>query len=485
MKKVDAINSNRRIILGSIGVAAGLGITRAGDWFGGGASGLSFSELFQVFEQSLSPIQREYTFLASDHPARQVSLTQVVHTGPHIGTLFDNYQIGLIREMYQQMLSAQGKSWLQNTINLEGRFAGSIFKIYSDDIRGATAQNSQVVINGGHYLLRSTDLKSSGYALGGPVSYGQQLGDHKYQVEGNAYKAHGDALNQFHQALNEQEKLSAYQAVPPYELQLQIQGADGIFPGVRIGDVSGAAKELAQDMFATVFSGFTSAQQKEAREAIDANGGIESLHVAMYSDFSFYDDGERYGELKPEQRNARPLPYVQVWRIEGPAMVIHFQGYPHVHAYMNIVRDPSKIAIGEALTHTKASLGLSEVGRLINAVLKQRTEAPLAFYPNSLLGRVSPGTVSTGSIYTLDPFANKIVIADIEFEAMSAELRNSLDMQGTKPVKGARYRVATIDYMLMRKDLFGIPEQVTYTDEILRDQLISFVTDKDLGDIIG
>ncbi len=478
------MNIKRRAILAGIGAAAGLAITRSGGWTVNDASSASFDELLATLVRSLSSTQREYTLLSGDHPARQVTLTEAVHKGPHIGTLYNRYQTDLIREIYSRMLSEQGQRWMQNTISLEGRFEGSILKIYTNDFDRISAANSQLVINGGHYMLRSQGLRD-GYALGGPISYGQQRGNNQYQVKGNAFKAHGDALNQFYQALSEKEQGLAYQVSPPSELQLQIQGTNGVFPGLRLGDVSGAAKEVAHDMLTTLFSGFTAAQQRDAFDAISLNGGIESLHVALYRDFTFYEDGTRYSDLSREQRRSRIAPYVQVWRIEGPAFVVHFQGYPHVHAYMNIVKDPTKIAIGEALTQTLEPIGQAQVKKLIGSMLKERTKAPLAFYPDILVGKISPGTVSSGSIYTLDPFANEIIIAEIAYEAMSSELRDSLTLQGVKPREGQRYRVATIDYMLRREDLFGVAERVTYTREIVRDSLIEFVTDKDIGGSFG
>ena len=468
----------RRAILGGIGGAAGLAITGAGSW---DHAGVGFSELYNALVRSLSPTQKQYTFLPSDHPARQITLTQAVHQGPHIGTLYNSYQTDLIRKIYQHLLSLQGQHWMRNTISLEGRFEASNFKIYSNDPERLTIENSQVVINGGHYMLRSKDLAGSGYALGGPISYGQQLGDKQYKVEGNAFKAHGDALDQFHRALSKRERLTAYENSPPYELLLQIQGNDGVFSGIRIGAVSDSAQEVAQDTINTLLSGFTAEQRSEAWSAIDDNGGIESLYVTMFRDFSFYAKGVRYTDLDQAQRNSRDVPYAQVWRIEGPAFVMHFQGYPHVHAYLNIVRDPSKIAIGEALTETPRPLSQTQVKNLIVSMLKERSNQSLAFYPDSLLGRLSPGVVSSGSVYTLDPFANEIVIAEISTETMSNELLNSLRQQGVNPLSGKRYRVATIDYMLARKELFGVPEQVVYTQKIVRDQLVEFFTDKDLG----
>jgi len=54
-----------------------------------------------------------------------------------------------------------------------------------------------------------TRLGDSPYAFGGPISYGQQIGNNKFMVEGNAFKAHGDAINAVHAALDESERKKA------------------------------------------------------------------------------------------------------------------------------------------------------------------------------------------------------------------------------------------------------------------------------------
>ena len=476
-----ATKLDRRAFIAGAGVISGLAITRGDRWFDDQVSQASLSELFNAFNSSLSMAQREHTFLTGDHPTRQVTLTEAVHSGdPHIGTLFDGQQRHLIKAMYAKMLSDQGRHWLQNTISLEGRFDGSILKIYSQDASRASLVNSQIVINGGHYMVRSDDLFDSAYALGGPISYGQQIGDHQYQVQGNAYKAHGDALNAFHQALSSSERNIAYQTSPPNELLIQVQGVDANPPGIRLSHVSDSAKEVAREMLDTVFNGFTPGQQRQAWSAIEDNGGIDALSVAMYSDFGFYQDGKKYSDLSRDQRASRGLPYIQVWRIEGPSLVIHFKGYPHVHAYMNIVKNPSRTAIGEVLTKTQKPLDQTATHRLIQSTMQSRTGQSLIYFPEMLLGRVSPGEVSTGSLYTLDPYGNDIVVADIRTEGMSSSLAKELTQQGISPVAGQSYQVATVEYMLRRPDVFGTPENVVSGFGTVRNALIEFVRDADL-----
>lgn len=484
-EKIEIGISSRRAFLAGVGAVAGLAMARTDSWFGSTVSDLSFESAFLTFEQSLSSIQREHTFLSIDDPMRQITKTEAVHTGPHIGTLYNHHQIALIRQMYSKMVSDQGRDWLHNTISLEGRFEGSTFKIYSDLSRQASLNNSQVVINGGHYLLRSDDVQRSGYALGGPVSYGQQLGDRQYKVQGNAFKAHGDAVDQFHQSLNAEQCLRAYQIEPPQELVTQVQGPDAVYPGLRIGDVSGASKEIARDMITTLLAGYSGPQGREAWSVIEDNGGLDSLHLALYSDFGFYADGTRYNDLDNKERASKGRPYIQVWRIEGPASVMHFKGYPHVHAYMNFVKDPSKIAIGETLSHTQEVIGIEGVRKMMNSVLKQKTGQEFAYYPDLVQGRLSPGIISTGSIYTLDPFNNRMVVAEVLPQAMSDDLKLSLTQQGAELKPGQPYKVATIDYSLVRADLFGEVERIEYSNQTMRSALVDFVRGKQPRDFLA
>ena len=56
-------------------------------------------------------------------------------------------------------------------------------------------------------------------------------------------------------------------------------------------------------------------------EVIKAGGGMEKLQIAFYQS----------GDLDSDK-------VWDIWRLEGPTVVCHFRGAPHVHAYINISR---------------------------------------------------------------------------------------------------------------------------------------------------
>ena len=482
MGNKNTLDMGRRALLGGLGACAGLLIASDGlpSWLAGSRlDGLSYNETLNLLDASLTPAQRDLVVLPWNDPSRQLTNTIAIYKGPHIGTLFDVRQVALIRQLYKTMLSKQGHDWFRNTTALEGKFEGSIFRLYSDAGAGSLANSDKTIsmINGGHYMLRHGESLSSdnSYVFGGPISYGQQLGNNAFKVEGNAFKAHGDAVNDFHSSLSASERAQAYQLLPPMELITQIQGPGGKFPGLRLGDSSVPAQELAQEMLATIFASYPVAKQREVFSAIEENGGLESLHIALYQDYSFYQDGMRLADLSAEQRALRDHPYTQVWRIEGPACVIHFQGYPHVHAYINVVRDPARVAIGEVLINEQSGIRGEAVRDALQAALRYQTGEPLAYFPMPPAGILPPGPVSTGSLYALDPFDNHAVVLEIDESAMTEKLKKSLLAQGVQLGSAKRFRLAAPSYLLEdSRDLGGV-ERVVFDGGSIRDSLIELV----------
>ena len=477
----------RRAFLTSVGASAGLllsgGVRGVPAWLGGTPPDeLDYLDALRRLDQSLSPAQRAAIVLPWDHPSRQITNTFVIHRGPHLGTLLDHSQISLVRRLYQTMLSPQGRERLHYTTTLEGRLEGSVLAIYSDAAPGELANDgglgrTQSMLTGGHYMLRQGGREESAYAFGGPISYGQQLGDGVFKVEGNAFKPHGDAANAFYAALEPDLREIAMLPSPPHELMVQIQGegAGMPLPGLRVGNANGAAREGMRDWLAEIFASYAPDAVSDAFAAIDAHGGIGALHVSFFEEYAFYADGARLLDLSAAERVERGLPYCQVWRIEGPACVLHFQGYPHVHAYINVVRDPARQSVGETLAHSKHGMRPEAVREMMLEVLRRETGETIAHYPLKPLGRIPAGVVTTGSVNSLDPFRDRVVVAEVRAEAMADDLRKSLEAQGVEIEAGRSYRIATIEYMLLAQDQFGVSERSELSGALVSDLVTDYL----------
>lgn len=477
---------SRRTLLASFGVGTGVLLTNGGlpSWrTKSNIHDLSFREALSLLDLSLSPEQRSIVVLPWNDPSRQITNTVAIHKGPHIATLFDPYQVRLLRQLYRTMLSSQGRSWFRNTTSLEGKFEGSSFRLYSDAAAGELAASNKTIamINGGHYMLRHGHRLASdeAYVFGGPIAYGQQLGNNVFRAQGNAFKAHGDAVNEFYAVLGTSERRGAYQLLPPMELVTQVQGANGNFSGLRIGDTSPRAQALAKNMLAIIFAAYPESQQRDAFSAIEKNGGIKSLYISLYRDYSFYQDGQRPVDLPAEKVASREDPYTQVWRIEGPACVIHFKGYPHVHGYINVVHNPNKVAIGEVIASAKSAIQGENIRNLLLAALRYETGERFAYFPMPVAGRIAQGAVSTGSIYALDPFDNYAMVVEIDESAMSVKLKTSLASQGANLSRGKRIRLATASYMLEDPRDLGVISNVISTGAPIRESLINLIRNDD------
>jgi hypothetical protein len=180
-----------------------------------------------------------------------------------------------------------------------------------------------------------------------------------------------------------------------------------------------------------------------------------------------------WGSLDAGERQRRGDPYWQIWRIEGPGTVVHFKGHPHVHAYIQVVRDPARANYGESLATSATTLQGAALRRLLEAALRRASGEALAFHGEELPGRFCAGEITTGVAYSLDPYHNHVVVATIAGGAMAAGLRERLEAGGVVVSPHDRYRVASTDYLVQQRSTFGAPERIEPSELLLRDALVA------------
>jgi hypothetical protein len=461
----------RRRLLQGAGVLGGLALARglgAGTW-GRGMPEATLHEHLRALARSLTPGQRERLVLPADHPSREIVNTISVLDRPHLGTLLSPSQLARVEALLGTMLSPSGCADFAPTLAVEGRFEGCILAIYGEP----ESDDAHIVLQGGHVMIRRGDASDSPF--GGGTAYGHQIGNHRWRVEGNSFAYHGDAANRLMDALRENERAAALQDERPHELVLQPLGDTAAIPGVRFGALTGEARAAARSLVDTVLSLYPDAVRSDAWSALDANGGFDALHFATFGDKGFYADMRAWSELPPEARAARGSPYWQVWRIEGPGAVFHFQGHPHVHAYVHIVRDPGRTPVGETLASSPRPLQGAVLSRHLSRALAAHAGEAFAWHGSEVPGRIPAGTITTGSAFALDPYANRVVVATLAGAAMAEPLRKALADQGHAVEAGRAYRVATTDYAANDARQVGEPTRIEDTGALVRDALIQYL----------
>ncbi len=461
----------RRAFLAGVGGSAGLLLAQGLGVRGfGQPRAASADQALRDLVATLTPGQRQRILLPWHHPSRQLTNTIAVIERPHLGTLLSPHQQVVARRLCDAMLSERGRADLANTFAVEGRFEGCTLVVYGEPGRGP----AQASISGGHLHLRGGTPDPSGEPLGGAVSYGNQIGNGRWRIPGNSFAYHGDAANRFYAALAPAERARAVLPAPPHELVVQAQGAGARIPGVRLGSLGEAGREEGQRLVDTVLGLYPDERGRAARDAIDANGGIEALHVSFFESKGFHEEMVPWSELDPAERAQRGDPYWQVWRIEGPGTVMHFQGHPHVHAYVNVVRDPASANVGETLGETAGVSGES-ARRLLEAAMRRSSGERFAWHDAEVPGRFCPGVVTTGLAWSMDPYGNRIAVATLEERAMGRTLKERLAAGGAAPEPGRRYRVASTEWYVRDEEGFGKPERIEDTGVLLRDAVVDLL----------
>jgi hypothetical protein len=199
-----------------------------------------------------------------------------------------------------------------------------------------------------------------------------------------------------------------------------------------VAELTPDSRELVRELVELILSVYPPADAAFARECLTANGGFGALHL------SYYGHGE-----------GGDIPEAQVFRLEGPAAVFYFRGHPHVHAFVNVAMDgDAPLSVGEPLGRNPDWLEAKGVKALFEAALCSETGAELAYYDErSVAGRLRPGIVRSGDIYSLESWQEKAAVVEIRGGDLGPALRESLRARGVEARPERLYTVATTAYI--------------------------------------
>jgi hypothetical protein len=198
-----------------------------------------------------------------------------------------------------------------------------------------------------------------------------------------------------------------------------------------VAELATNERALAHQLADRILSTYPAGDAAYARECLDVNGGIDGLSLSYYQHGA---DGD--------------IPEGQVYRLEGPAAVFYFRGYPHVHAFLNIAMDgDAPLSVGEPLGNNPEWLEGRSVKALFETALRTQTGADLAYYPeDSVAGRLRPGLVRSGDIYALESWQETVEVVEIRGSNLGAPLLDSLRERAILPDAAKSYSVATTTY---------------------------------------
>lgn len=308
-------------------------------------------------------------------------------------------------------------------------------------------------------------MTEAGSAFGGPLGYGHQLGNGVPQLPGNAFAYHGDALNRLVGTLPSEARARALVAGEPlYETTVQLQGPGGVFAGLPVHTLGEGDREAVSSLVDTVFSCYAEADRDAAWSCLGRNGGVEALHLTVWSDAGLYDDGTEWHTLTASERSRRGDPYWHVWRLEGPGAVLHFRGWPHVHASIHLADDGgARQHVGETLAEATRLYEAPELRPMLQTALAESVGEGLGYLAEGVPARFVPGPVALSTVWNLDPFDAEVGVMTIRGDAMAAPLRAAAASQGEAIEESRLYRVAIPGQFAGDAELFGAPEGVEST----------------------
>ena len=184
----------------------------------------------------------------------------------------------------------------------------------------------EMVFTGRHMTIRADGNTESHVALGGPRVHGHAASGFNEKVghPGNVFWHQAIAANKVYEMLSGKQRKHALVEKLPTEHHVGFQGADGRFTGIPISELAADQRKLVEKVLKSLAEPYRKEDRDEISYALKQQGGLEKCSLSFYKE----------GDLGDDQQWDN-------WRIEGPAFVWYFRGFPHVHIWINIADNPA------------------------------------------------------------------------------------------------------------------------------------------------
>jgi hypothetical protein len=419
----------------------------------------SSSDLANELLESVSPELRRALQVGYDHPYRQYHNRGVWGGGVNVARAdLSRAQRNLIVELMHSGLSERGRSIIPDQMLL--KIPDAVFNNLLICGEPGSAE-CQILFTGPHLNLRIGGVNSEGVAFGGPQVYGDQRGNESPGIPGNVYQPQFAAGMRLYSALSPNQQANAVLPESPVQTRIEVKGDRGRFPGVPVAEMTNEQQQAVRRMIHLTFAPYPEADVAYAWECLAANGGIEGLHASFYAD-STYGEDEAY----------------QTYRLEGPAAVFYFRGFPHVHALFNVAMDgDAPLSVGERVGQAEQRIEGPALKQLFEASMLAGTDADFGFYDvGSAVGLIRQGPIRTGDLYTAESWENSVRTVTVRGSDVVGEFAADLALHGITLEPERIYRIATIEFIADERlsEVIG-PGEIVAEHGFLRDMTIDYV----------
>lgn len=276
------------------------------------ANSAAESVVGQLF-MSLTDDQKKQIVFPFDHELRRRINANWHITKPTIGsTFYTKEQQQLVDQIVRKVSSPDGYERFIKQME----FDDGGLNAYSMAIFGTPGSGKfEWELTGRHLTLRADGNSVDKAAFGGPIVYGHG----EETAKENLFYYQTQQVNEVFKSLSAEQAKAASLPMAPAEAAVPLQGGEGKFPGIAVSALSADQKALVEKTLKTLLAPYRQEDVEEVFEILKATGGLDKLHFAFY----------QQGDLDNDK-------LWDIWRVEGPSLVWHFRGAPHVHAYINI-----------------------------------------------------------------------------------------------------------------------------------------------------
>jgi hypothetical protein len=179
----------------------------------------------------------------------------------------------------------------------------------------------QFLFTGRHLTLRAGVGEVPEIAFGGPIVYGHAATGYweEPQHPGNIFWPQALAVSALYAMLDQRQREIAEVEHLPEESDIGFGAAPR---GLSAATLSAAQRSAFASLLRTLAAPFRAEDRDRIARCLAQQGGIDRLHIAL------------------SRARRMSAPHWDIWRIEGPAFVWHFEGWPHVHAWVHVAGAP-------------------------------------------------------------------------------------------------------------------------------------------------